>query len=215
MKLVLWGAGGHGGVVLDAVRQQGLHEVVAFLDDSKGDTGAEFHRSGVQIIRRRDDIRRLHAAGIRGIVVSVGDEGTRKELAAVAVEMGFELCTIVHPSAVICSDVRIGAGSVVFAGAVVQTGSEIGANVIINTCASIDHDCQIGNGAQLGPRATLGGRVKVGDLTFIGIGATVNNRIEIGRNCVVGAGAVVVRDIPDHRLAYGVPARVVREREPL
>jgi UDP-N-acetylbacillosamine N-acetyltransferase len=214
MKLVLWGAGGHGGVVLDAVRQQGLHEVVAFLDET-GHTGADFHRSGVQIIRRRDDMRHLHAAGIRGIVIAIGDEGKRTELAAAAVKVGFELCTIVHPSAVICSDVQIGAGAVIFAGAVVQTGSEIGANVIINTCASIDHDCRIGHGAQLAPRATLGGRVKVSDLTFIGIGATVINGIEIGRNCVIGAGAVVVRDIPDHSVAYGVPARVVRQREPV
>ena len=87
-------------------------------------------------------------------------------------------------------------------------------HVVINTGASVDHDCCIGNGAQLGPGVVLGGRVKIGDLTFIGLGASVINQIEIGRNCVVGAGAVVVRDIPDHSLAYGVPSRVVGQRKP-
>jgi UDP-N-acetylbacillosamine N-acetyltransferase len=214
MKLLLWGAGGHGAVVLDTVLQQGVHEAVGFIDDAYS-SELSFHRSGLPIFCGRHHLTRLRDDGVRAIVIAVGDEANRTRLAATAVSAGFELCTIIHPSAVICRDARIGAGTVIFAGAVVQTGCEIGKNVIINTCASVDHDCRIGNGAQLAPRATLGGRVNVGDLSFIGIGATVNNRIKIGRNCVIGAGAVVVRDIPDHRVAYGVPARVVRERDPL
>jgi UDP-N-acetylbacillosamine N-acetyltransferase len=183
MKLALWGAGGHGGVVLDAVRQQGLHEVVAFLDDTK-DVGAPFHRSGLPILYGGSHLGQLRADGVRGMVIAVGDELKRTALGAVAVKRGFELCTIVHPSAVICADVRIGAGAVVFAGAVVQTGSQIGDNVVVNTCASVDHDCRIGDGVQLAPRVVLGGRVSVGDLSFVGIGATVINQIAIGRNCV-------------------------------
>ena len=214
MKLALWGTGGHGGVVLDAVRRQGLHHAIAFVDDLDP-PGQPVHRSGLPILYGRQHLARLCAEGVKGMVIAIGDKSTRSELAEIALDAGFELCTVVHPSAVICSDVRIGCGTVVFAGAVVQTGAEIGDNGIINTCAAVDHDCRIGNNVQLAPRATLGGRVKVGDLSFIGIGATVINRIEIGRNCVIGAGSVVVRDIPANSLAYGVPARVIRQREPV
>lgn len=210
MKIAIWGAGGHGGVVLDAVRCQGLHEPVVFLDDAE--PGSPYHHSGLPICCARNDMPKLRADGVAGIVIAIGDESRRAVAAKIALENGFELCTVIHPSAVICSDVTIGSGTVVFAGAVIQTRSAIGENAIVNTCAAVDHDCLIGNGTQLAPGARLGGRVTVGGLSFIGIGATVINKISIGCNCVVGAGAVVVHDIPDNVVAYGVPARVIRKR---
>ncbi len=42
----------------------------------------------------------------------------------------------------------------------------------------------------------------------IGANATVVCGVEIGRYAFVGAGAVVTRDVPDHALVMGVPARV-------
>lgn len=42
----------------------------------------------------------------------------------------------------------------------------------------------------------------------IGANATVVCGVTIGRYALVGAGSVVTRDVPDHALVYGVPARV-------
>lgn len=41
----------------------------------------------------------------------------------------------------------------------------------------------------------------------IGANATILCGITLGRYCFVGAGAVVTRNIPDHALVYGNPAR--------
>ena len=42
----------------------------------------------------------------------------------------------------------------------------------------------------------------------------ISQGVGIGEWSVVGAGATVVEDVPDHVVAFGVPARVVRARCP-
>lgn len=56
--------------------------------------------------------------------------------------------------------------------------------------------------------------IVLGDNVWLGAGATVLDGVEIGRDVVVGAGAVVTTNLPNGAIAVGVPARVVRLREP-
>jgi acetyltransferase-like isoleucine patch superfamily enzyme len=58
------------------------------------------------------------------------------------------------------------------------------------------------------------GPVVIGDGTWIGIGAAILPNVTIGRHCVIGANAVVTRDVPDHHVAVGVPARILRSIDP-
>ena len=52
--------------------------------------------------------------------------------------------------------------------------------------------------------------VVIGDGTWLGHGAIVLPGASIGRHVVVGAGSVVTGNIPDHCVAVGNPARVIR-----
>jgi len=54
--------------------------------------------------------------------------------------------------------------------------------------------------------------VRIGPDTWLGAKVTVTRGSRIGRGCVVGAHAVVRGDIPDYKIAVGLPARVVRDR---
>ncbi len=54
--------------------------------------------------------------------------------------------------------------------------------------------------------------VRIGARSWIGSAAVV--MADVGRDSVVGAGAVVTKPLPDRVFAAGVPARVVRSREP-
>ena len=53
----------------------------------------------------------------------------------------------------------------------------------------------------------------IGKYSAVGIGANLLNKINIGRHVVIGSGALVTEDIRDVCLAYGVPAKVIRQRK--
>lgn len=50
--------------------------------------------------------------------------------------------------------------------------------------------------------------IRLGDYTWIASGVTLLKGATIGAHCVVGAHSLVGGAIPDHSLAFGVPARV-------
>jgi acetyltransferase-like isoleucine patch superfamily enzyme len=54
-------------------------------------------------------------------------------------------------------------------------------------------------------------RVRVGVGSWVGSGCVI--LADVGRNCVIGAGSVVTRPIPDHVVAAGVPAKVLKQRD--
>ena len=52
--------------------------------------------------------------------------------------------------------------------------------------------------------------VVIGDDVWIGTNAVILPGVTIGSHCVVAAGAIVTKDIPDHTLVGGVPAKVIK-----
>ncbi|MEM6474693.1 MAG: acyltransferase [Pseudomonadota bacterium] len=51
--------------------------------------------------------------------------------------------------------------------------------------------------------------VHIGDGTWIGENVCISGA-SIGRQCVIGANSVVTKDIPDHCVAAGAPARITK-----
>ena len=53
--------------------------------------------------------------------------------------------------------------------------------------------------------------IVIGNNVWMGCNVVVCPGVTIGDNCVIGVGSVVTRDIPPHHLAFGVPAKPIRE----
>lgn len=116
--------------------------------------------------------------------------------------------------------------------------------LIFNKLNAMLNNCIIGRGADFGPRFVLihatgvvingavsgGSDVRVehqvtigtegrrapvlGDRVFIGAGAKIIGGVRVGNGARIGANAVVVHDVPAHCTVVGVPARIVRRRQP-
>lgn len=64
----------------------------------------------------------------------------------------------------------------------------------------------------IGQQPTVKTAVRIGRGSWIGSAAVV--MADVGADAVVAAGAVVTRPVPDATIAGGVPARVLRHRDP-
>jgi sugar O-acyltransferase (sialic acid O-acetyltransferase NeuD family) len=209
MRLVVYGASGHGSVVADTATAAG-YDVIGFVDDREEVAGTE--HAGLPVLGGRDvALEQARTHGDR-VVVAIGDNAVRRRIAEALRDHGVEVVSVVHPRATISPRATLCAGTVVFAGVVVQPGASVGRDCILNTGTTVDHDCSLGDGVHLSPGVHLGGTVVVGDESHLGVGVCVRNNLSIGARTVVGVGAAVVADLPDDVVAYGVPARVQRTR---
>ncbi len=106
----------------------------------------------------------------------------------------------IHPGAKIGKGFFIDHGM----GVVIGETSEIGDNVTLYQGVTLG-----GTGKERGKRhPTLGNDV------LVGVGAKILGAITIGDGARIGGGAVVLRDVPPHATAVGVPAKVVSFRQP-
>lgn len=185
-RVFIYGAGGQGKVVVDALEADpGGYGVGFFVDDNSklhGETLRGHPITTPEVIRTE-----------RGIV-AIGDNLVRLSIAS---RYRGRLISIVHPRAWVAPGVELGEGTVVLAGAIVGSDSKIGQNVIVNTSATIDHDCVIGNGVHIAPGCHLCGNVHVGAGSLLGVGTLVRPGVRIGRNVFVHAGIRLSKDIPD------------------
>ena len=88
----------------------------------------------------------------------------------------------------------------------------------------INEDVRLGKSCIIRQNVTIGqGRYNeqrgrnypiLGDNVSIGANAVIIGGINIGNNAFIGAGAVVVKDVPENAVVAGVPAKIIKYRNP-
>lgn len=191
--IAIYGASGHGGMILEILEKENAD--VIFFDDDISKNSYLDHK----VIHELDESFKY--------VIGIGDNGIRKKVASKNSDLQFT--SAISQDAILSKLVDFAEGVVVFPGAVVNHSVFIGAHSIINTKASVDHDCKLGSFVHVAPGATICGGVIIGNGTFVGAGATILPNLEIGDNVVIGAGAVVTNDIASKTKVVGIPAKAI------
>ena len=197
-ELVLLGGGGHSISVLDSLYRIDRYKDIIVLDPNKN--------VGDMILKSRvlgDDslLKNIRESGCENAFISVGsikDTSLRRKLEIKIKENGFDIISIVDPSAIISDFSEIMEGVFIGKNCVVNAQTKIGRNAIINTSSVLEHECEIGDFTHIACGAVLCGNVKVGNDCFIGAGSVVTEGIRIGNNAIIGAGSVVLRDVKDN-----------------
>jgi len=206
LPVIVIGGGGHAKVLIDVLRLNGIEIFgIAVSNDSlKGQL-----LSGIRVIGNDNDIFMFHPDSVSLLngIGSIGLPTKREDIFNQFQNKGFRFVNIIHPSAIVASDVTLGNGVQIMAGTIIQPGSRIGTNTILNTKASVDHDCIIGDHVHLAPGVTLSGGVTVGTGVHIGTGATVIQGVHIGDRSLIGAGSIVLKNVSQGSKIMSIHAR--------
>jgi sugar O-acyltransferase (sialic acid O-acetyltransferase NeuD family) len=197
MKNYIYGAGGHGKVVWDAMQKSKL-KCEGFIDDQVLNQWVDLLVFTSAFLNDMKDIE-LH--------IAIGHCKTREAIAKKFLNSNF--FSVYHPDAIISIRSKIEEGTFLAAGSIIGPDAKVGKHSIVNHHAVIDHDCSIGDFCHIAPHVSLGGGVKVGQGVLIGAGAIVLPGITIADYVVVGAGSIVTSDIASGVTVIGNPARVI------
>jgi sugar O-acyltransferase (sialic acid O-acetyltransferase NeuD family) len=118
---------------------------------------------------------------------------------------------LIHSSSVIANGFIAGIGLHLSPLSVIAPYCTFGRFVVINRQVSVGHHTVLHDFVTINPGVTISGICEIGEGTMIGAGATVIDKIKIGRDTIIGAGSVVTKDIPDGVIAYGNPAKIIRD----
>lgn len=209
-NIVVAGSSGHAKVVIDILNLVGEYRLQGILDPNN-------HSSPLgKVLGAEQDLPVLiEQHKLDAVFVAIGDNAKRAAVAASIREIAprLEFVSLVHPNACVARDVHIGTGSVLMAGVCVNPGASIGEFCILNTASCLEHDSRLQDFASLGPGACVAGDCDIGPHAAINLGAVISNGLSIGEHSVIGAGSVVLQSVIPYTLAYGVPAKPIRQRK--
>jgi sugar O-acyltransferase (sialic acid O-acetyltransferase NeuD family) len=194
--LILIGGGGHAHACIDVIEQHGGYQIAGLVGvpDEMHD-----HHLGYAVIGTDDDLPEL-AKTIQYALITLGQIKTpahRIRLYEKVVALGFQLPTIIAPSAYVSRHATLGAGTIVMHGAIVNAGASVGKNCIINTRALLEHDATVADHCHVSTGTIINGNTAIGSGSFVGSGSIIKEGASLGQNCLVGMGLAVRHSLLD------------------
>lgn len=205
-RLVIIGAGGHGGVAADCAEAMGCFTDILFLDSFYP---ANKNLGCWSIIGKPEDAAKIGLADSL-FFVAIGDNRAREKVVKQLLQQDLPLVTLQHPTAVVSQHSKVALGVLICANAVINPMAVVGKASIINTSANVEHDCVIGEYAHISVGVCLAGNVSVGNGSFIGINSTVIEKLVVGSYSILGAGSTLLENLPSDCIAVGSPAKIIK-----
>ncbi len=129
-------------------------------------------------------------------------------------ELGLQpemLATFIHPTAYVAPDVLIANGSVIMPYVMISAQAKIEMNSLIMVGATIGHNTILRKFSHVASQAVLGAHITMDEGAHIGLNATVREYISIGKFSTLGMGAVLTKNVNEHEIWAGNPAKFLRK----
>lgn len=219
IPLIILGAGGNSLSILDAVDEINrrslrgpVYDLRGFLDDIPENQGKRV--LGYPVLGRIDQARDFSGCRFINGIASAASYTRKPEVNARAGIPQDMYESIIHPTATVSPNSRVGVGTAIMANSVICAEATVGDHVIILQNTVVNHHSTVGDFATLSSGITVLGYVTIASNAFIGGAAAIRPFITIGESALVGMASVVVKDVADFTTVAGNPARPLKAREP-
>lgn len=209
--IILFGCGEHARMVIDNIEEQNKYRIFGILTNSDSELNTKIY--GYDVIGKDEDIFDIvfKNPNIKGYFLGIGNMKIREKVSKwLNQELSLDAVNIIHPTSIVSKHAKIGKGNIFEAYTKVANGATVGNHCILNSFSAINHDQTIGDNVLIAGSVSLAGK-SIGDNTIVADGSSVGFKVSIGKNCIIGDGSVVTKDIADNSIAYGNPAKVIRE----
>lgn len=208
---MLWGGRSKARIIMEMISEiyQDKAEIVGVFDKALKEI--PFNTS-VKLYSKKHDLEFLCKEVSHFVVCIGGEHGyARFKTSEKLKEKGIKPLSLVSKYGLLDKLDSCGEGIQVMPGAIAHKFTSIGRQCILNTNSTVDHECKLGDGVHVMGGASIAGRVEIGDFSTVGTNATILPNIVIGKNVYIGAGAVVTKNVEDHTVVVGVPAKPINK----
>lgn len=204
-NLIIIGAGGMGRTLysnaLESVGYGEKYIVKGFIDDNlRAMEGFPNYPPVIDTIRnylpQEDDL----------FVSSIGGVARRPCMEEI-ISRGGEFMELIHQTARIYTNVKLGKGNFIGAFSVIGNDAVIGDYNMIQSYTVIGHDARIGNWNRIDTHVTCVGGIIIEDETNIHTSAVISHNVTIGSGAHVGALSFVIRKVKPGTTVCGNPAK--------
>ena len=183
-SLLIVGAGGHGRSVAEIVAAGDTWRFVGFVDDTVPRSAAG---SSCPVIGPIAELAACRSVA-EFAIVAIGNNAVRERLQQQLIDLGFDIASVIHRSAIVAPSARLGAGCAIMAGAVIGTEARLGAGVIVNSGAVVDHHCSVQDYAHLGTNACMAGGSVLGRSAWMQAGSALGYGVQVPAGTVLNVG---------------------------
>lgn len=211
-KIIIVGAGAFGREVYNWSKDVFLPEngwhLCGFIDDSIGKLQKSIYQAPIL-----NSIRDHAPKNDEYLLMGIGSPIAKQIIAESLTNRGGNFISLVHPSAVLASNVKIGIGVIICPNVTISCDAKLGDFVTLNLNTTVGHDAVVGDYCQIRCHCDITGKVKLGRFVSVGSHGSILPGITVGDKTQIGPGSIVIRDVEEGVTVFGNPARVMLERQ--